>query len=608
MGHRRRRDDLAAPGAADHDPVPPAGRRPGDGRRPARVLLVQRGPGRVPAADADGPPGVPAARLGRRHARRSSAARPLRRSGLSHRGRPDASSWTSRRWCAARSAAVSLEPGAGIREARTAPILRAAHRRPPPRTRARRRRGPSGAPCSCCSSGRASRSASPRRWCARRRPAGQGGSSARRARALGDAAASRRRHAAPRAGRAPLLGGFAPRIVPGVPPVFAAGLLSNALAGSSCGDLATDDERQVVLRGLPHNPTTEMDLALWALAQRGRAPTRRRATLRETPPERLARGLPRRRSCRRRFRRASPTSCAATVIAAWPRSTSACRAGRRTRRTSSACWPTTSASTTRSWRPTSSSAGRRGEAEEMVAELTRRARARAACAARWSAFLLEPGARPGRPAGGAQVLARPGAGAGRALLRPVGEELARPGVWRAPRTSSSSPLPEAWAALAGADLRPVVRERRADYERELRRRHVPRILLSDGTEPEAAGSRRERRRRARGTPASAGRGDRAGARDPRPDRRAPGAGRDPGRALDRPRLDAALPHGRRPGDGDGRRRCPTARSSPASTASRPSSACPTPPRRIATGQRVTVDGSAGTIDLWDARSSLLRAT
>src|SRR3712207_9399360 len=33
------------------------------------------------------------------------------------------------------------------------------------------------------------------------------------------------------------------------------------------GNLAADHERQVVLRGLPHNPTTEMDLALWALAQ-----------------------------------------------------------------------------------------------------------------------------------------------------------------------------------------------------------------------------------------------------------------------------------------------------------------------------------------------------
>jgi rifampicin phosphotransferase len=44
-------------------------------------------------------------------------------------------------------------------------------------------------------------------------------------------------------------------------------------------------------------------------------------------------------------------------------------------------------------------------------------------------------------------------------------------------------LPEAWVALSGNDLRSVIRDRRAGYEQEVQRRHVPRILLSDGTEP-----------------------------------------------------------------------------------------------------------------------------
>jgi pyruvate,water dikinase len=34
-------------------------------------------------------------------------------------------------------------------------------------------------------------------------------------------------------------------------------------------------------------------------------------------------------------------------------------------------------------------------------------------------------------------------------------------------------------------MRPTVRERRADYEQELKRRYIPRVLLSDGTEPAA---------------------------------------------------------------------------------------------------------------------------
>ena len=85
-----------------------------------------------------------------------------------------------------------------------------------------------------------------------------------------------------------LLLGFPLRILPGPGPVFATGLGAYALAGRLLHNLATDDERQVVLRGLPHNPTTELDLALWALAQEVRVEPAAVRTLRETPPERLA--------------------------------------------------------------------------------------------------------------------------------------------------------------------------------------------------------------------------------------------------------------------------------------------------------------------------------
>jgi pyruvate,water dikinase len=46
-------------------------------------------------------------------------------------------------------------------------------------------------------------------------------------------------------------------------------------------------------------------------------------------------------------------------------------------------------------------------------------------------------------------------------------------------------LAEVRTAPDGTDLRDLVATRRAEYDRELRRRRVPRILLSDGTEPEA---------------------------------------------------------------------------------------------------------------------------
>ena len=68
-------------------------------------------------------------------------------------------------------------------------------------------------------------------------------------------------------------------------------------------------------------------------------------------------------------------------------------------------------------------------------------------------------------------------------------------------------LTEAHRALDGADLRRlVVADRREAYDQELRRRRVPRVLLSDGTEPEAAATvpADDDGRSLRGTPASPG--------------------------------------------------------------------------------------------------------
>ena len=62
-------------------------------------------------------------------------------------------------------------------------------------------------------------------------------------------------------------------------------------------------------------------------------------------------------------------------------------------------------------------------------------------------------------------------------------------------TCSSSTSPRRAPRSRGADHRATVAERREEYDRELRRRHVPRVLLSDGTEPEALSRRRRRRGR-----------------------------------------------------------------------------------------------------------------
>jgi pyruvate,water dikinase len=67
-------------------------------------------------------------------------------------------------------------------------------------------------------------------------------------------------------------------------------------------------------------------------------------------------------------------------------------------------------------------------------------------------------------------------------------------------------LSEARAALTGEDMRQRVRERRASYEHELQRRRIPRVLLSDGTEPTVEAQASELAEGTlKGTPASPGR-------------------------------------------------------------------------------------------------------
>jgi pyruvate,water dikinase len=75
-------------------------------------------------------------------------------------------------------------------------------------------------------------------------------------------------------------------------------------------------------------------------------------------------------------------------------------------------------------------------------------------------------------------------GAVRREIGLVGEELAGRGRIERAEDVFFLDLLEARAALGGNDMRRLVAERRAIYDAELRRRHVPRVILSDGTEPE----------------------------------------------------------------------------------------------------------------------------
>jgi pyruvate,water dikinase len=75
-------------------------------------------------------------------------------------------------------------------------------------------------------------------------------------------------------------------------------------------------------------------------------------------------------------------------------------------------------------------------------------------------------------------------GAAREHIAVVGRALADQGALAEPDDVFFLDFTETEAALAGRDLRAVVAARRVDYEREVRRRRLPRMLLSDGTEPE----------------------------------------------------------------------------------------------------------------------------
>jgi rifampicin phosphotransferase len=275
-----------------------------------------------------------------------------------------------------------------------------------------------------------------------------------------------------------------PGLLPGVPPAFIAGLGANALAGKLLRGLTTDDERRVAMRALPHNPTTEMDLALWDLAKEARDEPDTAKTLTETTPERLAEDYrsgslpPKIQTNLADFLRLYGHRGVAEIDLGLPR------------------WsedPTYILGVLANYlrledpeaAPDVQFRRATREAEEMVADLTRRAARKGRMRGALVGFLLGRA----RELSGLRempkfciilLFAR-----ARELLWKVGEELAGAGRLENAGDVFFVFVPEAWAGLAGEDLRPIVRERRAVYEQEVGRKHVPRLLLSDGTEPTA---------------------------------------------------------------------------------------------------------------------------
>ncbi|HZE40648.1 MAG TPA: PEP/pyruvate-binding domain-containing protein [Stackebrandtia sp.] len=282
-----------------------------------------------------------------------------------------------------------------------------------------------------------------------------------------------------------------PRIAPGP----AAGFLMLGAAYRLLRGHIEPSELDAVLRGLPNNVTTEMDLRLWGLASDLRDDPGSRDALLSTPaaelaahpdrlPPRLAAGLS-------DFLEAYGFRAVAEIDLGMPR------------------WsddPTHIIGVLANYlrlddpalAPDLQFARGAAEAEDLIATLASRVgrvRGRLVRTALHRARLLM-GLRELPKFGLVKTL-----GAMRSQLSRVGAELAAAGRLERADDVFFTTLTD----LRGdADLRALVAERREDYARELRRRRLPRVLLSDGTDPEAIATTPAIDGQLTGTPASAG--------------------------------------------------------------------------------------------------------
>jgi pyruvate,water dikinase len=292
-------------------------------------------------------------------------------------------------------------------------------------------------------------------------------------------------------------------LAPGLMPMAAAGLAMIPLAGKLLGDDASSGDLATMLRGLPHNVTTEMDLALWELASAIRKDEMAAKALRTQPPAELS----------REFHRGTLPPVAQRGLAEF-----LSRYGHRAVAEIDLGMPRWSDDPSHilgvvanylrldkpDQAPNAVFARGAAEAEAMIETLVGRARRRGRLRARLVRFAL---GRARQLAGLREipkyylvvVLA-----AVRRELSAVGVELARSGKMEAAEDIFFLNLVEARAALRGTDMRSLVEERRQVYEAELRRSHIPRVLLSDGTEAEAHFTVPGQAAGLSGTPASPG--------------------------------------------------------------------------------------------------------
>jgi phosphohistidine swiveling domain-containing protein len=274
-----------------------------------------------------------------------------------------------------------------------------------------------------------------------------------------------------------------PRMVPRLLGMMLPAMFSLAVAARLLRGRARDDELQTLTRGAPNNPTTEMDLALWSLSVDVRADRDSRSALLERMPAELAAvyraaALPPRLQdglsgflSRYGFRSIGEIDIGVPRWSEDPTHILGALAN-YVRLEDDALAP-----------DTQFAKGER-EAEAMVASMLGRVHGPRRLVLRLVLRRLRAliGSREAPKFHIIRLVATPA----RELLEVAGAELAAHGRIAEAADIFFLTLPEARRAVAGEDLRGVVVARRETFERERGRRHIPRVLLSDGTDAEAA--------------------------------------------------------------------------------------------------------------------------
>jgi pyruvate,water dikinase len=286
-------------------------------------------------------------------------------------------------------------------------------------------------------------------------------------------------------------------------PSIASGAIVMLVMRKALGDDLSEGDVHTLLRSLPRNPTTEMDLELWHLSRTvGADIESRQALLGETPTV-LA----------KRFQdRSLPAVLQDNLIVfldKWgARGVAEIDIGVPRWRDD----PTHILGSLANYlalgdgglAPDIAFARGAEVADRMAVELTERAMQRGFVRGRVGAFAVNRvrrllGLRELPKFGIVRLM-----GHARMLLLKAGAGLVKQGKFDAADDVFFLDIPELREAMAGKNMKEVVAERRRVRIQEMGRKHIPRVILSDGTEPEVSLSRVSDGSGLSGTPASAG--------------------------------------------------------------------------------------------------------